>query len=297
MAETEKVEGTTCNSVSRAILFVNKKKKNAESTALEINSELQAQGIEVTLFETDRRPSALPEGKWGISFCLGGDGTVLYAARMLAASGTPLLPLQLGTLGFISSIERNEWRAVFRNWQNGEARISTRYMLALLVMRKNQNAYQNTCLNDMVISSSGIAKLIHLHAITEVLPGEYAELGYYHSDGLIIATPTGSTAYSMAAGGPILAPEMEAQILTPICPFTLSNRPIVLPSRQALIITVEKVQRSEVLLTIDGQDTFELSPDDKIIISHSPHYARIISSGSSAYYSALNNKLGWGGHA
>jgi NAD+ kinase len=301
--------------VQRAVLFVNLHKTGSESAAREIQSTLESRGVKTTTVFINGRPGSMPEGKWDIAFTLGGDGTVLYASRLLAASDTPILPLQMGTLGFISGVEMHEWLSVYEKWLKGEARLSPRCMLDISVERKNQDVctivyttvctkvdtdmytkvYTNTCLNDAVISSLGIAKLIQLHAKTEVIRGEFAELGYYRSDGLIIATPTGSTAYSMAAGGPILDPEMEAQILNPICPFTLSNRPIVLPSRQPLHITVEKEQRSGVLLTVDGQDTFELEPCDIITVSRSAHYAQLITTGSSAYYLALKEKLGWFG--
>jgi NAD+ kinase len=118
-------------------------------------------------------------------------------------------------------------------------------------------------------------------------------LGTYRCDGLIISTPTGSTAYSMAAGGPILDPEMEAVILNPICPFTLSNRPFVLTAKQTVMITVAQDQRSDVLLTIDGQDTFNLECDDKVIIQQSPSPALFIYAGRHAYYTALRHKLFW----
>jgi NAD+ kinase len=168
-------------------------------------------------------------------------------------------------------------------------------MLELSVERRGTELYKNISLNDIVISAMGIAKLIRLWARTEIAPGEFADLGCYRSDGLIIATPTGSTAYSMAAGGPIVDPEMEAKIISPICPFTLSSRPLVLPSRQLLLVSVDKEQRSGVLLTIDGQDTLELEPGDTISIRHAPHYARLITAGHSAYYSALREKLAWKG--
>ena len=99
----------------------------------------------------------------------------------------------------------------------------------------------------------------------------------------------------MAAGGPIVDPEMEALIISPICPFTLSNRPLVLPSRQNLLVSVDREQRSEILLTVDGQSSFELEPEDTVTIRHFPHYARLISLGRSAYFSALKEKLAWGG--
>jgi NAD+ kinase len=285
-----------CGVVQRAVLFVNLHKTGSDLAAEEIRGELEKRDVQVTLFTFDgSRRDSIPQGEWDIAFSLGGDGTVLYAARMLASAGTPVLPLHFGTLGFLAGVERHEWLTVYQQWINGTARISSRCMLDVIIERDGHNVMCSTCLNDAVISASGIAKLIRLDVKTEIAGGEYADLGCYRSDGLIIATPTGSTAYSMAAGGPILDPEMEAVILSPVCPFTLSNRPMVRPSRQTLLVTVEKQQRSGVLLTIDGQDTFDLLPEDNIVIRHSPHYARLITVGHAAYYSALRGKLSWGG--
>jgi len=278
----------------KAILLVNLHKENAQSAAEEIRGELEGRGLEVTVFAFEGRPGCVPDGAWDIAFSLGGDGTVLYAARILAPVGTPILPIHLGTLGFLAGVEQHEWRAVYEQWQNKTARISPRCMLGLSVDRGKMGVYRNAYLNDMVVSSSGKAKLIRLRVKTEIAPDEYADLGCYRSDGLVIATPTGSTAYSMAAGGPILDPEMEALIVSPICPFTLSNRPLVLPSRQNLLVTVEKEQRSGIVLTVDGQDTFDLEPEDTVTVTHFPHYARLITAGRSSYYSALKDKLSWG---
>jgi len=280
---------------SNAVLFVNLHKEEAGSAANEIRGELEKRRVRVTLFAFEGRPDSCPREKYDIAFSLGGDGTVLYTARKLASTGTPILPLHFGTLGFLAGVEWHDWLAVYRQWIDGTARISRRCMLDVTIERNGRDVMCNTCLNDAVICASGIAKLISLKVRTEIAPGEYADLGCYRSDGLIVGTPTGSTAYSMAAGGPIVDPEMEAVILCPICPFTLSNRPMVLPSRQNLLVTVEKDQRSGVLLTIDGQDTFELRPEDSIVIRHSPHYTGLITSGHTAYYSALRGKLSWGG--
>ncbi|GHU89345.1 hypothetical protein FACS189476_08130 [Spirochaetia bacterium] len=130
---------------------------------------------------------------------------------------------------------------------------------------------------------------------TPALSSEYIRLGQYRSDGLIVATPTGSTAYSVAAGGPILEPEMEAIIINPICPFTLSNRPIVLPSKETVIVEVEKEQRSGVLLTMDGQVTQALEPGDRIFLREAPYQALLVASGRIAFYKALRTKLSWSG--
>ena len=280
--------------ISSAILFVNLK-KNARAVADEIRLELEKQGINVTVFAFEGRPDNCPQGKWDIAFSLGGDGTVLYTARMLASSGTPILPVHLGTLGFIAGIEKHKWPFVYNQWLNNTARLSPRCMLDISVERGGSSVMRNTCLNDTVICASGIAKMIWLNVKTETAPGEFADLGRYRADGLIISTPTGSTAYSMAAGGPILDPEMQALIISPVCPFTISNRPIVLPSDQTVLVSVEKEQRSGVLLTVDGQDTFELETGDDIIIRQSARNAVLITSGRSAYYSALRGKLSFGG--
>jgi len=164
-------------------------------------------------------------------------------------------------------------------------------MLEISVERNSKIIMNNVCLNDAVISYSEKAKLIKL----DVHINKDTALGSYRCDGLVIATPTGSTAYSMAAGGPILDPEMEAMILNPICPFALSNRPLVLPSRQTLKITVADEQRSEVLLTVDGQDTFPLECQDIIYIKQASYNAELIFNGNSMYYQALRTKLFWSG--
>ncbi|MDR0291004.1 MAG: NAD(+)/NADH kinase [Treponema sp.] len=274
-------------------MFVNLHKENARAAADEIRGELENRGAEVTVFAFDGSPGSSPSGTWDIAFSLGGDGTVLYAARVLAPAATPILPIHLGTLGFLAAVERHEWLSVYEKWLNQAAQISPRCMLEIAAERKNSAVYRNACLNDVVVSSMGIAKLIRLRLRAELAENEFADLGSYRSDGLIIATPTGSTAYSMAAGGPIVDPEMEALIVSPVCPFALSNRPLVLPSRQALLVDVDMEQRSGVLLTVDGQDVFQLEPGDVIAIRHSPHYAHLVTAGRSSYYSALKGKLGY----
>jgi NAD+ kinase len=163
-------------------------------------------------------------------------------------------------------------------------------MLELWVERKGKKTAGHTCLNDTVICASGIAKLINL-----TVRDNENFIAEYRSDGLIVATPTGSSAYSMAAGGPILDPEMEAIIINPICPFTLSNRPFVLPSRETVIIEVEREQRSGVLLTVDGQETENLEYGDRICLKQAPYGALLIGSGRNVFYGALRNKLSWAG--
>jgi len=287
--------------VKKAILFVNLHKENAAKTASQIQNELEKRSVEVTVFSFEGKPQNPPEGKWDIAFSLGGDGTVLYTARCLAPAGVPILPINLGSLGFIAGVDIEDWLDVFLRFEKKEILPSRRYMFMVSVERSSKVIMTNTCLNDVVISATGIAKLIkldvRLDSDADKTAASGTSIGSYRCDGLIIATPTGSTAYSLAAGGPILDPEMEAVIVNPICPFALSSRPFVLPSRQSLVITVAQEQRSGVLLTIDGQDTFDLESTDKIYIREAPWQASLLFADRDAYYSALRNKLFWSGGA
>jgi len=275
--------------VNSAVLFVNLQKSHAPDLADTIKNELLKRGIDVTTFSFNGKPEELPNKKWDIAFSLGGDGTVLYTARSLSPLGVPIFPVNLGTFGFIAEVEKEDWLTVFNKWEKGELTPALRCMLEIHVERNSKIIMKYVCLNDAVISYTEIAKLIKL----DVHIDKDTALGEYRCDGLVIATPTGSTAYSMAAGGPILDPEIEAIILNPICPFSLANRPFVLPAKQTIVITVADKQRSGVLLTVDGQDTLALECQDKIYIKQAPYSAQLIFNGRYGYYSALRNKLFW----
>jgi NAD+ kinase len=282
--------------IKRALLFINLHKANAQVLAGEINRELGRRNIEADSFTFKGKGDFVRQEGYDIAFSLGGDGTVLFTARAMAPLGVPILPVNLGTLGFIAAVSPGEWAPVFDSWLEGKAGISERLMLEVTVERRGKVLTRGVCLNDMVISASGIAKIIRLRVDSEmVFPHEYMRLGQYRSDGLIVATPTGSTAYSVAAGGPILEPEMEAFIINPICPFTLSNRPLVVPARERLLVELEAEQRSGVLLTLDGQVTEPLEPEDRLSIRQAPYAARLIASDRRTFYTALRTKLNWSG--
>jgi NAD+ kinase len=289
----------------RALLFVNFHKADAPALAEEIKGELGRLGIKPVLYSFEGAASSSPAVGCDIALSLGGDGTVLYAARVVSPYDIPILPINIGTLGFIAAVRPEEWAAVFRKWLEGAARVSRRLMLDVTVERRGNTAVRAVCLNDAVISSSGIAKIIRLTVSAETGEanagdnaggsGGLLRLGHYRSDGLIVSTPTGSTAYSVAAGGPIVDPEIEAVIINPICPFTLSNRPIVVPAHETVIVEVEAEQRSGILLTVDGQTSELLEPGDRILIRSAPFRTRLIASGRRAFYTALRTKLNWFG--
>jgi len=272
------------------LLIVNLHKTNASRLMYEIQSILEAQGHSVHLCPFEGKPDFCPNGGYDIAFTLGGDGTVLYASRCLAPLSIPIFPINIGTLGFIAAVHPEQWEQIFKQWLNGTIAISKRLMLAVELWREKELIDTRFCLNDVVISASGIAKIIRL----DVSTGS-ADLGPFRADGLIIATPTGSTAYSVAAGGPILDPELEAIIINPICPFTLSNRPMVIPAHEHVIVEVEKEQRSNVLLTVDGQEVFQLIEGDRLIMQRAPFYAGIIASDRKVFYKVLRTKLNWSG--
>ncbi|MDR0403615.1 MAG: NAD(+)/NADH kinase [Treponema sp.] len=280
----------------RALLVVNQNKRAALDLAESISAVLEKRDYQALAFSFDGKPNfSLPGADFDLGMSLGGDGTVLFAARALAPMGVPVMPVNLGTLGFIAAVLPEKWEEAFTGWEAGRAAISRRLMLEIKVERRGGTEFELSCLNDAVISASGIAKLIRLDVQTETEDGRRIELGSFRSDGLIVATPTGSTGYSVAAGGPIVDPEMEMVIINPICPFTLSNRPVVAPSNERVITFVEAEQRSAVLLTVDGQITKPLEPEDRIIIRQAPYKACLIASSREMFYQALRTKLGWSG--
>ncbi|MDR3277028.1 MAG: NAD(+)/NADH kinase [Treponema sp.] len=276
----------------RVLLFISSPFHKEKALALgeEIRTRLCARGMEVVVYS-----DTLPGGDFDAAFSLGGDGTVLYAARVAAPLGIPIFPVDVGTLGFIAAICPGDWEAVFEGWLGGKAGISRRLMLEIRVERQGEPVFRASCLNEAVVSASGIAKLIRLDVETMGPAAGSAigtlRLGNFRADGLIVATPTGSTAYSMAAGGPIVDPGLQALIITPVCPFILPNRSILVPANDTVILNLAPKQRSGLLLTLDGQPAEPLEPGDRIIIQRAPYDALLIASSRRAFYQALDTKL------
>ncbi|MDR2768043.1 MAG: NAD(+)/NADH kinase [Treponema sp.] len=279
----------------KALLFVNSNKSEARVLAASIAAVLEKRGWEAAAHSFKSKENEYAAADCNVGISLGGDGTVLYAARTLAPRGIPLLPVNLGALGFISAVPPDAWERTFTAWEAGKAAVSKRLMLEMSVERGGARIFHNYCLNDTVISASGIAKLIRLEVETETGGGELIPLGHFRADGLIVATPTGSTGYSVAAGGPIIDPEMDAVIINPICPFTLSNRSMALPADERISVLVEDDQRSDVLLTVDGQITEPLRMRDRIHLKRAAFPALLIACDREVFYRALRTKLGWPG--
>jgi NAD+ kinase len=221
---------------------------------------------------------------------LGGDGTLLGAARQVAKYRIPILGVNLGGLGFLTEIPLKRLYAVLELMLGGRLEIETRVMLETRVIRENKEISRFRVLNDVVISKGAPARIIDLdvHINQEFLTT-------FRADGLIISTPTGSTAYNLSAGGPIIYPTLASIILTPICPFTLSNRPIILSDSHHVQVTLTKEVDQGVSLTCDGQIGFDLLFGDKVIIRKSKETLRLIKSPDQTYFEILRTKLNWGG--
>ncbi len=218
---------------------------------------------------------------------LGGDGTFLFGAGLVSDHGVPLFGVNLGSLGFITLFARAQAVAAIEEACEGRLTVDERMRLSVTV-RSRDGAIIETrnAVNDAVISQPAMARLLDFEAR---LDGEVVTI--YKGDGLILSTPTGSTAYNLAAGGPILTPNLEAMVLTPICPHTLTNRPLVVRADNQLVVT--NVSASSAQLTIDGQWGRALGPGESIEVRKAERPLRIYR-GSSTFFAILHDKLSWG---
>ena len=219
---------------------------------------------------------------------LGGDGTLLATARAFRDSTVPVLPINLGGLGFLTSVKLDELYAILEEVLQGRNRVSERSMLEAHITRAGKVMARHRALNDAVLNKGALARIIDLDLVVN---GEF--VCSYKADGLIISTPTGSTAYSLAAGGPIVYPQVPAFVVTPICPHTLTNRPLVIPETSNIEITFRS-DDAQVYLTLDGQVGVELEPADRIAIAKSSNPLRLVRPARNTYFEILRNKLKWG---
>jgi NAD+ kinase len=221
---------------------------------------------------------------------LGGDGTLLGAARRVGRYGVPLLGVNLGGLGFLTGITLERLYPVIEMMIEGRLELETRIMIESKVLRAGEEVCRFQVLNDVVINKGTLARIIDLDV---TINEEF--LTTFRADGLIISTATGSTAYNLSAGGPILYPTMETLILTPICPFALTNRPIIIPDSAVIQIKMGKESEETVLLTFDGQVGFDLHYGDEVIIYKSQEKIKLLSPKDHSYFEVLRTKLMWGG--
>jgi NAD+ kinase len=218
---------------------------------------------------------------------LGGDGTLLSMARAVGDLGVPIMGVNLGGLGFMTATTLDEMLPSLEAMLAGRTVIEDRLMLVARVVRHGAVICEHMALNDLVITKSAMSRIISLSVSVE---GEYATA--YRADGLILSTPTGSTAYCLSAGGPIVFPRVEAIVLTPICSHTLTNRPIVLPASDRIEVTVQSDQ--EIMLTVDGQVGVGLREHDVVEVVKAAARMRLVRLPQKNFFSVLRTKLKWG---
>jgi NAD+ kinase len=229
-----------------------------------------------------------PSRSLDLVLVVGGDGTLLKAARLYGEGGAPILGINLGGLGFLTEIGFEELPALFEQILQGNFQTETRMMLAAGIIRDGKVDSTTPFLNDVVINKGALARIIDLETSID---GQF--LTSYRGDGLIVATPTGSTAYNLAAGGPILHPALKTIVITPICPFALTNRPIIVQDEALIDIRLGSKAR-EVWLTFDGQVGYSLKGGDVVRIKKAPNQIVLIKSPFKNYFEILRTKLKWG---
>jgi NAD+ kinase len=228
-------------------------------------------------------------GRVDLLIVLGGDGTLLAAARAVGERAVPLLGVNLGTLGFLAETSGEALFEALDGALEGRLVVAERMRLEVGVERGGEVVERQLALNDAVIGKSALSRMIDLET-----RADGAFVTTYHSDGLIVATPTGSTAYSLSAGGPILLPEGRSIVLTPICPHTLTQRPLVLPGSCRIEILVLDTRGGDVHLTVDGQIGVRLEEGDRLRVVRSEHPARLLVSPGRSRFAVMREKLRWG---
>ena len=279
-------------------LIMNYKKEKTRETACRIIDWLNSKKVKVYIEgnkgkEIGKEELNCPTEKFlknvDLIISLGGDGTLLRAARLVAAEDIPVFGVNLGGLGFLTQIGIDDLEKSLEKLYRERYFLDERMMLNCTVKRREEEIKKFTALNDVVIGKGAFARIISL--------ATYVNNDYvitYSADGLVVSTSTGSTAYSLSAGGPIVNPSINSIMLTPICPHTLSARPFIIGENDQVKIKLESSEE-KIMVTIDGQEGFVLKPKDEVIIKKSDHKARLITFKENSFYAILREKLRWSG--
>ena len=266
----------------------------AQKTADRLETWLTNQGATVTRIQSDQNTGGQTanigsDRQLACIFVLGGDGTFLSAVRWTGDAPIPILGVKFGEVGFLAEIAAEDLFAAAESVLQNNFIIQTRMRLAVAVIRDGSECCRESVLNDVVINTGTLARLA---LIPTYINDHY--LTTFRADGLIVASPTGSTAYSMAAGGPVVHPQVPGIVMTPICPFTLTNRPLVVPDSTRILIKPEE-RSANLILTLDGQASLKILRGDTILIAKSPHPVHMIQIPDGEYFDVLKAKLSWSG--
>jgi NAD+ kinase len=230
----------------------------------------------------------LPQHQPNVVIVLGGDGTLLAAARVFARTKTPILSVNLGSLGFLTEIPLADLYATLQAWCDNCAEIELRSMMHAELHREGKLFQEWHALNDVVVAKGAIARMADFRV---EIDSQF--VAKFRADGVIVSTPTGSTAYNLAAAGPIMMPSVNAMVVTPICPHLLTIRPIVVPGDSTIRVDVEGVP-NETYLTVDGQEAVQLRLGDKVCCRRSEYSVRLLRLSPNGLFNVLRSKLKWG---
>ena len=268
--------------------------REAARVAQELSEWLLRRGVELAVDEgchraIDRDDISIydPEGAYDLVIVLGGDGTLMSVARA-QGNRVPILGVNLGTLGFLTEINRGELYACLVETLAGRFETESRSLLDVDLVRSAESIVSYRALNDVVVTKSALSRIIDLRV--EV---DQRLVARYRSDGLILSTPTGSTAYNLSAGGPIVYPSLPVIVVTPICPHTLTHRPLVVPETSRIEVKLETPDE-EVYLTVDGQEGTTLEPGDRVSVQSSDSRTELVRISGRSFYDSLRSKLRWG---
>lgn len=274
----------------KVLIIINLSKEESKSLAEKISQYLNSIDIETVLLSFDGFSENIPFSDYDFVITLGGDGTVLFAARNCVEYDVPVFPVNLGQFGFMASIQQNEWKQNLELYLNGKAPYQERCLIKASLFRDNKLIKDFLALNDVVISAKNTARTVALD-----VKYDSAHLCKLKSDGVIISTPTGSTAYSASAGGPIVDPVLDAIVMTPINSFSLSSRPIVLNPNGIMEISIQPCRTKEICMIVDGQEPENLNSGDIIKIQRIEKKIKLICCTEEKFYNALRSKLNWRG--
>lgn len=264
--------------------------QEAMATAGELSGWLDERGIsyDKPIVSSSIHGETLPAVDADLVVVLGGDGTMLSTARLVGEKDVPVLGVNYGSLGYLTDLRIEEMFPALDAILAGEYEIDRRVMLEVEQYSDNELVSSGRVLNDVVVNKAALARIIRIEV---KLNGLF--VNSFRADGLIVATPTGSTAYNLSAGGPIIYPSMNAVVLTPICPFSLTNRPIVVPDHAEIELTLDN-ENEGVILSLDGQTGFSMKAGDRILIRKSAVTFNLVQPANRNYFDVLRDKLKWG---
>ena len=276
--------------MKNCLIVVNTDKAQSEMLGIEAANFLKTRGVGYTFLDFNGNEQECDWKSFDFVITLGGDGTVLFAARGAAKYSIPVFPVNLGEFGFIAGVQPEEWEKSLELFLQGKLNTVRRTMLCAEIFREKKSVARYQALYDIVVSAKSAAQTISMDISVNETP-----LGRIKADGAIVSSPTGSTAYSASAGGPIVGPDLDALVLTPLNPFSLSARPIVFSTRALLTAQLIPSRNRDAILTVDGQKPIDLKDYDIIQIKKSEHDAILAGTSVEKFYNALHNKLNWSG--